>query len=307
MNTRDETRREDVRTVEVGGAETAAAVLKLGAGQLDVSGGAEALLEARCADAEGQPEINYEVIEGQGRLEVKQPDLLNGSCKRAPAQWDLRFNNAIPLGLRLMLGSGSARLGLGALNLTGLEVQVGSGDVTADLSGSPAQLERVKLNAASGQLTLQMVGEYPALTRVELGTASGQHDLALAGAFPALERLKVGAASGDINLALAGNYAALKKLDVNTVSGSVHLDLTGALAQDLDVAINSVSGEIIVRVPAGIGIQLKHSSLSGKVVAEGFRRDNGAYVNAAYGEAEVTLRLKVSSVSARIEVQLVEA
>lgn len=308
MNTHDKAQLVEEQCVEVGAAEAVMAVVKLGAGQLDVGGGAESLLEARFTydDPDLKPEVCYAVDAGQGRLDVTHAVQRGISCSRRNQDWRLRFNDTIPLDLSLSVGAGSVALDGGTLNLTDFTVQMGSGRITAAMNGTLSQLERVKLNAASGQLALNMAGEYPALRTLELGTASGKHDLTLTGTFPALEKLTIGSANGTINLALAGHYDTLKKVEVNTANGVINLDVTEA-RQDLEVAFSCISGKVVVRVPDGIGVRIYHSSISGKVVAEGFRRKNGHYVNAAYGEAEVTLNLTVSSINSRVEVQPVEA
>jgi hypothetical protein len=54
-------------------------------------------------------------------------------------------------------------------------------------------------------------------------------------------------------------------------------------------------------VPQGIGVAAKIKKLSGAVHAPGFRQEHGLYVNAAYGQSEVSLYLNIGTVSGRIK------
>jgi hypothetical protein len=63
-------------TVELGAANTVLAEIDMGAGRLTIDGGSDELLQAQFTyNVEGwQPEVDYEVSDGLGRLQVNQPD-----------------------------------------------------------------------------------------------------------------------------------------------------------------------------------------------------------------------------------------
>src|SRR5690554_4088943 len=67
----------DTETVELGGAESARVELRMGAGRLNLSGGASDLMNAEFSYnvADWQPEISYEMQGNEGVLTVSQPGM----------------------------------------------------------------------------------------------------------------------------------------------------------------------------------------------------------------------------------------
>lgn len=130
--------RTESRAIELGGATSVRARLKLGVGELRVVGGATALLDAtfRYNLEEWRPEVTYDVRGDEGELTVRQP-----SAKRRETsgnirnEWDLRFNDAVPLDLSIKAGVGTGTLTVGGLALTALAIETGVGTTTIDLAG----------------------------------------------------------------------------------------------------------------------------------------------------------------------------
>ena len=62
--------------VEVGGAESVEVAIEMGAGELDVTGGAAELLDAEFTFnvPRWEPEVDYSVRNGNGRLTIQQPN-----------------------------------------------------------------------------------------------------------------------------------------------------------------------------------------------------------------------------------------
>jgi DUF4097 and DUF4098 domain-containing protein YvlB len=170
-----------------------------------------------------------------------------------------------------------------------------------------AELKDVNIATASGKTHLMMQGDYPDLEEVAVATASGKLDVALGGAYDALEKLVIQSASGKINAQLGGQYSSMDKLSVNTASGVINLDMTGMWESALEASINCVSGAIKVRLPDDVGVVVKVSKLSGHVKAPDFHRQGKLYVNDAYGKSDVTIHLKISTVSGVIKLQLGDA
>lgn len=143
------------RTVELGDATTARVKVELGVGKLTLAGGASALLDAefRYTNPAWRPEVAYTIHEGRGELTVRQPrdrrDLWDGEDERY--EWDLRLNRDVPLELRVNLGVGASELHLGGLALTALDVALGVGDATIDLSGDWRRDLTVTINGGVGQ------------------------------------------------------------------------------------------------------------------------------------------------------------
>jgi len=127
----------ETRVVRAEGALSAKVSLRMGAGVLRLSGGAEELMEGRflCNVKHWKPEISYSVSGGKGRLTVRQGkghSVFFGSGRN---KWDMHLTNTLPIDLHVSLGAGENRLDLRGLNLSSLDIQMGVGEVHLDLRG----------------------------------------------------------------------------------------------------------------------------------------------------------------------------
>jgi hypothetical protein len=123
------------QSVELGDARSVRVEINLGAGDLQVAGGAEKLLEADFTYnvARLKPEVKYT----EGTLVVRQPeteglpDLRDITDFRN--QWGLRLNDEVPIDLSVDMGAGTSDLQLAGLSLTGLDVNLGAGEYKVDM------------------------------------------------------------------------------------------------------------------------------------------------------------------------------
>ena len=141
------------RSVELDKSERVRAQLKMGAGELDVRGGAAKLLDADFTYnvPEWKPDLRYT----PGELVLEQPGSTN-STSNTKNHWDLRFNDAVPLDLSVNFGAGEARLKAGTLNLRGLSVEIGAGKLTLDLRGKPAAGYSVHVSGGVGEAKIYL-------------------------------------------------------------------------------------------------------------------------------------------------------
>ena len=58
-------------------------------------------------------------------------------------------------------------------------------------------------------------------------------------------------------------------------------------------------GEVTVMLPSDVGVKAKAEGGIGKINAEGLKKVGDSYVNAAYGESDVTLDVDVEAASGR--------
>lgn len=149
------------RSVERGDADSVRVQIEMGAGDLQVSGGADGLLAADFTYnvAEFQPEVNYE----DGLLVVRQP-AYEGRASLWDVddyryEWDLRLNDNVPIEMSVEVGAGRSSLDLGRLSLTELQVDTGAGEVRVDLRGATA-LSRFEVRVGAGQLTADLTGDW---------------------------------------------------------------------------------------------------------------------------------------------------
>jgi hypothetical protein len=296
---------EEEITVQLDGAEAVKGLVQMGVGKLLMHGGAEALLTGAFTYPlpTWKPDVAYHVEDGQGLLDVKQPEVREPFAGDPTYVWDLAFNDAVPLDVALRLGAGHADIRLGGTSLTSLEAAIGSGSLMADLSGDLPDLSQISMTVGSGRSGLVLGGTYAALHDLDVTTASGVAEVALGGHYPQMQTLKINGASGRTSLGMTGSYPELERLVLNSASGVIDLNLGEALEQDLDAAIRCVSGVITVDYPAEAGVSVRFTSLTGKLEAPGFSRRQGRYVNEIYDNASFRLHLNVSTVSGKLTLQ----
>ena len=167
--------RTEARSVELEGAESVEVNILMGAGELSLTGGAEALMDAEFTYnvAAWEPEIDYQVTGDEGRLEVRQPEVDSiGALESYRYEWDVSLNDQVPMDLHVALGAGQGTLEVGGLALTRLDVEVGAGQGTLDLTGDRTSDLDVSVEAGVGDLTVRLPREVGA--RVEVDGGLGQ-------------------------------------------------------------------------------------------------------------------------------------
>ena len=125
-----------VEAVDRQGAESVRIQIEMGAGELNVAGGANKLLEAdfRYSEVEGKPKVVYDVSGKQGRLTISQRGT-GIHLGRTHNDWNIYLANDVPMELKIEMGAGRGALALGGLLLTKLDVEMGAGQATVDLTG----------------------------------------------------------------------------------------------------------------------------------------------------------------------------
>src|SRR5215208_1615662 len=143
--------RHESRTIQPENAQSVRANLKMGAGELQVVGAADALMEADFSYnvADWKPKVSYEVAGEAGELSVKQGSgggvRLGGDARN---EWNVRFNDEVPIDLR---------------------VQMGAGETTVDLTGDYAQDFDASIQGGVGQATVLLPSEVGVRARAEGG------------------------------------------------------------------------------------------------------------------------------------------
>lgn len=148
------------RSVDLDKSERVRVELKMPVGELDVRGGAQKLLEAEFTYnvAAWKPEIRYRSAAGTGDLTLEQhgPTSSSGNAKN---RWDLRFNDNVPLDLRVHFGAGEGRLNLGSLSLRSVNLEMGAGTLRVDLRGTPSKDYSVRIRGGVGEATVYLPRE----------------------------------------------------------------------------------------------------------------------------------------------------
>jgi len=130
------------KSVDPKDAQSARARLEMGAGELNLTGGADRLMEADFSYnvADWKPKVSYDVSGKKGELIVKQGSANDGNLSGgARNEWDIGMNDELPTDLVVRLGAGESNLDLDSLTLTGVDLHMGAGKTTVDLSGDYAR------------------------------------------------------------------------------------------------------------------------------------------------------------------------
>jgi hypothetical protein len=150
------------QSVELDEAESVRTELKIGFGKLNLSGGAQQLMEADFSYnvSEWEPEVSYDGGR-QGTLTVQQGGIDQDSFSLqglddARNEWDIQLNNGVPTDLSIEMGAGENDLRLGSLSLTALDLQMGAGVSMVDLSGDWAEDLEASIQGGAGEATLRL-------------------------------------------------------------------------------------------------------------------------------------------------------
>jgi hypothetical protein len=147
----------ELQSVDLKNAQSARAQLKMGAGELTITGGADQLMEGEFSYnvSEWKPKVSYDVSGEEGELIVQQGSA-EGARLGADArnEWDIRLNDEVPTDLVVKMGAGESDLDLDSLTLTALDLQMGAGKTTVDLTGDYAQNFDASIQGGVGEATV---------------------------------------------------------------------------------------------------------------------------------------------------------
>jgi len=145
----------ETKVLELDKSEMTRVELKMGAGELRVTGNSPKLLEADFDyNSPGwKPEVDYHSTGVRGDIQI------SNSASAAPhgeSKWNLRFNDSVLMDLVVKMGAGEAHLNLGSLNLRSVAFNLGAGEVDVDLRGNPKRSYDVRINGGVGQATIHL-------------------------------------------------------------------------------------------------------------------------------------------------------
>jgi uncharacterized protein DUF2154 len=165
--------RNESQSVELGDAKSVRVEVSVGAGVLEVTGGAEKLLEG---------DFTYNVTElkpvvtfTDGTLLVQQPavdglPILQGVTDFRN-EWNLHLADQVPMNLKVNMGAGNSDLQLAGLSLTRLDVTLGAGTSTINLQGEWARDLDINIDAGAAELTVRLPKDVGVRVEVDRGPA----------------------------------------------------------------------------------------------------------------------------------------
>ncbi|HTZ73559.1 MAG TPA: toast rack family protein [Candidatus Aquilonibacter sp.] len=148
---------QSTQTVDLQGASGVTANLEIPAGELNVSGGSDHLVDAdyHYDDSESAPKLNYAVEDGHGQLTFNG----NGdepSFGDHDNRWTFHFNDTVPLDITLQMGAGQSNLDFSKVNVTHLDVHMGVGQMMLDLTGPRKQDVSADIQGGIGQARIRL-------------------------------------------------------------------------------------------------------------------------------------------------------
>src|SRR5215218_9777773 len=162
----------DSKSVDPENADSARAQLKMGAGELNLTGGADQLMEADFSYnvPDWKPKVSYDVSGKKGELVVEQGSANGGDLSGgARNEWDISMNDEVPTDLVVRVGAGESDLDLDSLTLTGVDVRMGAGKSTVDLSGVYTRDFDATIEGGVGQATVLLPSEIGVKAKAEGG------------------------------------------------------------------------------------------------------------------------------------------
>lgn len=203
-------------SVPAGRAKSVTVHLKMAAGQLEISSGADKLLTGKISYnvADWKPDLSYNVDGSHGTLMIMQPEAHHTNLGNIKYDWDLRFSNKTPLDVSVEMGAGQSDLSLAGLQLENLDMEAGAGNATVDMSGPWKKNLTATFQAGVGSLHLKLPRE--AGVRVTIDGGLGSVDA------PDFQK------DGDAYVNAAyGKSPVTLEIHIEGGIGSVNLELTG--------------------------------------------------------------------------------
>jgi hypothetical protein len=132
------------------------------------------------------------------------------------------------------------------------------------------------------------------IEKLRLDSGSGNSVIQARGLMSKLREISVDNHLGDLLLDLTGQYAQLHEVAVEMGSGELNFNLNGQWQVPCEVSIEVDSGNCSLALPDCVGVIVEATAENGEVIKQGLTNCNQAsLVNAAYGQAPVTLKVTV--------------
>jgi hypothetical protein len=164
----------ETQTIELGDVERAVLELDMGAGELDVHGGARELLEATFTYnvTKWKPQVDYHAEGKEGRVTIRQGDAEGIPIGDTKNKWDISLNESIAYDLKIEMGAGQGILDLRDIQLSGLDIDGGVGELKLDLSGERDRDLDVDIDGGVGSATIYLPEEIGVKVTVDGGIGS---------------------------------------------------------------------------------------------------------------------------------------
>jgi hypothetical protein len=162
------------QTVELGEAESVDVELDMGAGELNLEGGAAALMEGtfHYRFERRIPEVEYSTFAKKGKLSIHERRRRGIRFGGGRTKWDIRLNNRVPMVIKIDLGAGASKLDLRDFQVKRLDIDMGVGALTLDLGGERSADLDVKIDGGIGHATIYLPANIGVRAEIDGGLGS---------------------------------------------------------------------------------------------------------------------------------------
>ena len=166
--------REETHSVELGEVESAEIKLRMNQGKLTVRSGTDDLMEGTFEYnvRRWKPDIDYSDFAGKGRLLIHQGKKSGIPIGKTRNTWNIVLNDTIPIALIIDFGAGKGDLDLRGLDLESLDIDMGVGDLTVDLSRSFEKDLKVTIDGGIGSAKVYLPENIGVRVDVDKGIGS---------------------------------------------------------------------------------------------------------------------------------------
>lgn len=223
--------------------------LEMGAGELEISGGATKLIEGsiRYNVEKWLPTINHdsnqvEIIQGvEGSVNLPGNDVIN--------QWNIKLGN-FPIDLQVQAGAYKGTLDLSGISITNLRVSDGASKATVKFDSlNPTKMERLTYKTGASQVDLEGLGNANTSEIVFEGGA-GSYTLDLSGDLQRDMTVKLSAGLSNVRIEVPENA----NIKVVVGGGLSNVSVGGTWTTNGDTYQRSGSGPAItINIEMGLG------------------------------------------------------
>lgn len=175
------------------------------------------------------------------------------------------------------------RMGAGTLHIEGGAAKLLSGSFRySEKVGRPTV--RYEVTGDTGRLTVESPKDSSSG-----GKAVNEWDLRMGSGVPLKMNVTLGAGESKLDM----SQLPLQSLEVNMGAGEMMLDVSGKYTKDVTVDVNGGVGEAEIRLPKGIGAEVRATGGIGNISTKGLTQRDGKYYNDAYAEDKPAVRVHV--------------
>lgn len=233
----------------------------------------------------GAESATVDVLFGAGELEVEagvSDQLLSARFRYNVAQWEPE----------VAYSDGTLRIEQGNMK-EDWGVPTGNTHNEWKLEFSPEIPLEMNFDVGAGNGEFDLTGLQ--ISDLELDLGAGDYEVRFEEPNEtAMDELRLDSGASKLDVVGIGN-AGPERMTVNGGVGDLTLDLTGAWSNSADVEITAGIGSITLRLPDDVGVRVETEGGLTNVESDGLRRSGDAYVNDAFGEAELELLVHVTT------------